>query len=62
MTSSREIGAAAGIHIILCRDKKSCMKIKKDILTDRILKISFYAIVIQMVYAFCKGLINTQDI
>ena len=31
MTSSREIGGAAGMHIILCDDKKSRMKIKKNI-------------------------------
>ena len=62
MTSLREIGGAADTHIILCGDKKSHMKIKKNISTERILKISVYGIVIQMAYAFFKGHANTQNI
>ena len=37
------------------------MKIKKNILTDRILKISIFGIIIQMAYAFLKDT-STQKI
>ena len=40
MPSSRETGGAAGIHIILCGNNKSLMKIKKNVWTDRIFKLS----------------------
>ena len=59
MTSSREIGGAAGIRIILCGDKKPRMKIKKNILTDRI---CVYGTIVQITYAFFKGHVNTQNI
>ena len=62
MTSSRERGGAAGIHIILCGGKKSRMKIKINILIDRILKISVYCIIIQMTYVFFSKDTSTHRI
>ena len=55
-------GRAAGIHINLWRDNKSLIKIKKNIWTDRILKLSVNGTFKQIAYAICKGYINAQNI
>ena len=54
MTSYREIGGAAGIHITLCGDNKSLIKIKKNIWKDRILKLSVKGTFIQIAMLFAK--------
>ena len=51
-----------GIHIILCGDNKSFIKIKKNIGTDRILKLSANGTFIQIAYAIFKGYVNIQYI
>ena len=62
MTSSRETGGAADIHKVLSGDNKSLIKIKKNVWTDRILKLSVKSTFIHIAHAIFKGNIDTQKI
>ena len=62
MTSSRETGEAAGIHIILCGLNNSLIEIKTHVSLDRILKRSVKGKFLPMEYCIFKGNINTQKI
>ena len=62
MTSSRETGGAAVMHITLCEYNNSLIEIMKNISTYRIWTLSVKGTILQMIYAVFKRNINTQKI